>query len=169
MKTTNTCNDCDVIEQITIRVDVSDIFNGMTIITDISITMSISVSSSDSLTNRFDRINSNLGKGSKPKCEYVNNMDTTVILNKIRAATLILGLFLTTTYFTMKVTHGLSINVIVWIEFDVIIVLVIQIISILPVQSSIGAVDCNTQMICNVCGVFYYIFIFCLCSILSLQ
>ena len=162
----NTCNDCDAIDQITIRVDANDTFNGVTIITDILITMSISLQRLDSLTNRFDGFDgfdSNLDQNSEYKCGYVNNIDTSAISNtwyKICAVTLVVGLFLTTIYFVIKVADALPLNIILWIEFDVIIVAVIQSILVLAVQSSIGAVDCDTPVIYNVCCVFYYVFYF---------
>ena len=68
---TNICNrrwynrDADEIDQITIRVDVNDAFNGMSLIIDIGIKMSIVIACLDILTNGFDAIDLNLDKVSE--------------------------------------------------------------------------------------------------------
>ena len=164
----NTCNgmwhDCETTNQITIQVN--DIFNGMTFIAVISITMPVLIACLDILINIFDRIDSNLDKLSEYQCGYYYDIDTITITNtwyKIRDAVLIVTLFLSSIYFTIKTIDGLPINITLFIEFDVIIVVLIQLMSILAVQSSIGAVDCDTQVIYNVCCVYFItFFIFCL-------
>lgn len=164
----NICNrrwynrDVDEIDQFTIRVDVNDGFDGMSLIIDIWIKMSIVIACSDISTNEFDTIDLNLDKVSEYECGH-DNIDTVIIINtwyKIRAATITVGLFSATIYLIMEVVSGLPINITLSIEFDVIINAVNHLISILAVLSSIVAVDCNTQMVCNACVVFFIFFHF---------
>ena len=115
----NACNgmghNCETRDQITIQVN--DILNGMKPIVVISIKMSVIIACLDIL-NRFDRIDSNLDKVSDYKCGYYNDTDTITITNvcyKIRDATPMVILFLTTIYFTIKTIDGLPINIILFI------------------------------------------------------
>lgn len=142
----------DTINQIAIQVDANDIFNGMTPIIDISIATSVSIS----LTNRFDGIKLKLGKVSEYECGYVNNVNTITTTNtwyKIHIVTFTVKLFLTTIYF-IRQSMDMLMNIIISIEFDVIVVVVNQLVLILAIQASIAAVDSNKQIICNVCAVF---------------
>ena len=161
----NTCNrmwdDCGAIHQIAIQVDVNDIVNGMTRIIDILGTLSISISCLAALTNGFDGIDLKLHKVSEYECVYRNNMDTIAITNnsyKIGTA-LLVGLLLITIYSIMQLIDALLVNIIPSIEFNVIITVVDELISILAAQSLITAVDCNKQIICNVCNILLSVFI----------
>ena len=64
--TSNICNrmlfNCDTINQITIWVGVFHICNGMTVAVDISIKTAILIAFLNTLTNKFDEINSRLIK-----------------------------------------------------------------------------------------------------------
>ena len=153
--------DRDTIDQITIQVN--DIFNGMALIIDVLIKMSVLIACLDILINRFDEIASNLDQTSEYECGYDNNMDTITITNgwyKIGNVTPIVRSFLTTIHFTIKVIDVLPIKLILFLEFDVIIVAVNPLISILTSQSSITVIDCDTPIIHNVCVAFFCIFYF---------
>lgn len=138
--------------------DVS-IFSEMTVIIDMSITISTFISFLNTLTNVFDETYLTLDKLNEYECEYNNNTDTSTTTNtfhKIGGATHIVGLLRDT------VMDGLQINTIASNEFDVIIITMNQLILILAVQSSIFAVYCDSPMImiCKVCGVFIIFFYF---------
>ena len=153
--------DCGAIHRVAIQVDVNDMVNGMTLTIDILITMSISISCLAALTNRFDGIDLKLDKVSEYEYVYQNNMDTIGITNnwyKI-GAVLLVGLCLITIYSIRQLTVELPINIIPSIELDVIITVVDELVSILAGQSSITAVDCDKQIICNVCNILLCVFI----------
>ena len=153
----------DTIDQIRIGFDVDNVFNGITVTIDIPIKIPTLILLLDTLTIIHD-VGSDSDKLSKYKYGHDNNHGTTIIIKswyKIGADTFILGLFLAGIYFILAMDR-LLINMIV-IEFDAVIVSINQLVLILGVYSSIVAVHRDTQIICHVCVVFFYLLIFCHC------
>ena len=148
---------CETIYQIIIGVDVNDTFNRMTVTINVFIKITILLSFLNILTTISDGIDPILAKVS----EYDDNSDTTVIINtlyKVGVSTLIVVLFVHAIYFIMQVMDGLTLNITIPIEIDVIIVAMNHIALILALQS-IAAVLCDIQMICNVCAIFIIFFV----------
>ena len=105
-------------------------------------------------------------KPSKFKCNinYIHNNDNIVIMNAfstIDGATIVVGFFLDVIYFAIQVVDESPLNIAMSIELGVNIVEIARLTSYLGVQLSfLLAVGCSTQLKHNVCGVFYYFFVF---------
>ena len=165
--------ECYTIDQITIELDICnyDIVDAITFIIDALIQVSIFASFLYILTVVFDGFNLNFDKSNEFECGRGNNSEVTVILRNtcaIRGTTDLVGFYLVNSYF---ITHGMDespSNVLLSVEFYLIVIIIIQMIAYLAIQSSVNAVHCYTQVIHNVCGVFYYLF-FILCIFWNLQ
>ena len=96
----------DAIDQITTGIDVDNIFNGITVIIAIWITISTLILFLDTLAIIFDVIDSDIHILNKYKYRYDKNNDTTIIINtwcKIGGATFTVALFVTIVFFNMQV------------------------------------------------------------------
>ena len=134
---------------ITMRINVYGILDVITSVISILTKIAILVSAFVILTVIFDEINDNLNKVSESKCCYDLNSNvckknlTTCVPPLISYK---LFIFVVVIFFIMQVMDASSLRVVSSFEFD------------LFIQSSVGAAYCNTEMIRNVCVVFYSVF-----------
>ena len=111
----------------------------------------------------FDGINLNSHKLNKFEHNYVTNNSITIIANCIcesDGASIVIAFLAHVVYFVIQVIDESLLNITLLIEFDAIIAAIAHSILNLGVQSSIGPVDCNTQVMHHVCVVFLLYFFF---------
>ena len=114
--------------------------------------------------NKFiNGINLNSDKLNKYEYNYVTNNNITIITKTfytIRGAAIEIVFLVDVVYFLIPLMDKSSLNITLSIELNAIIVEIVQLILHLGLQSSITAVDCNTQVVHHVCAVFYCIFLY---------
>ena len=102
---------------------------------------------------------------------YFNNNIIICIFSIVGAAIVIS--FFRCCLFCNATNHEASLNIILSIKLDAIIVEIVQLTLYSGVQSSTGAVDCNTQVIHNVCAVFCVFIVLyfraCICCVVLTQ
>ena len=137
------------------QVNIFDTFNGITLVIDILIRITILSLFFDAFTSTFDGVNSNLNKKGKFKYNYVNNSNIiTFVINMYTiSGPVLIEFFPVDIHLIMQVMDILSLIKTVSIKFFTIIA-IDQLILDLAVQSFINAGYSHTQVIHNVCAVF---------------
>ena len=137
------------------QVNIFDTFNGITLVIDILIRITIFSLFFDALTSIFDGVNSNWNKKGKFKYNYGNNsiVITFVINIYTISGPVLIEFFPVDIHFIVQVVDISSLIKTVSIEFFTIIA-IDQLILDLAVQPFINAGYSHTQVIHNVCAVF---------------
>ena len=154
----------NLVNQIIIGVGDSGICNKITFIIHIVIKLLILPSFLDVLPIKFNGINSNLHQLIEFEYNHSNNNNTTVVLanaETIRGTTIVFEFFTIVIYFIMQIIGESSLNILLSIELDAIIVTIIQLVVKLLVHTITWAVFCHPQVIqviYSVCGVFSLLF-----------
>ena len=150
-------------DQINVGIDDYDTFNRMTFVMDIfdifgkNLTLT---SFADAFSIIFDEINLSSDKLCKFECDCVNSSNNIAIINivyKISGAAIVVEFFIDVIYFVIQVMDDSSLSIQLPIEFGASIVETVQLVIYLAVQLSID-VDCDRQVMHNVCCVVYYLF-----------
>ena len=154
---------CETIDQITIGFDIYDIVDAIAFMIDALIHVSIFASFLYLLTVVFDGFDLNFDKPSEFECGGGNSSEVTVILRNtcaIRDTTDLVGFHLVDILFITHIMGESPPTVSLSVEFYLIVIIIIQLVAHLAIQSSVNAAHCYTQVIHNVCGAFHYFFHF---------
>ena len=157
----------DAIGRITIGIDVYETVIVMTSVIGILMKLSTLVLFSNASIVVFDGMKLKLDNLSEFKCRYGNTTSVTIIVNfnSISSTGVTATCCLAAICFMVQVTSALTSIIIVSIEFDVNIVSMDQLILNLAVYLSIDEVGCHTQVLRNVCDVFYFFSLRCICLV----
>ena len=142
---------CDLMDRIIVECHVCGIFNGITLIAIGKLIEMLSLSLLlHTLSIIFDESILHLCKLSTTECVHGNNGNVTIIINnfyKISDTAIVVGVFVTVTYFVSEGIDGSS-NITPSIQFDGSIT---QLILYSTAQLSISAIYCLTEVIVSVC------------------
>ena len=151
----------NIVNQNTLGINDNDIFNKITFIINIVVKVLRLLLFLDALPIIFDGINSNLHKLIESERNHSNNNNITVVLanvDTIRGTVIVFEFDRIVIYFIIQVIDESSLNILLIIEFDAIIITITQLVLKLIVQTIIWEVFCHPQVIRNVCGVFSSLF-----------
>ena len=154
---------CNIIRRnIAIGIAVYDMFNVLTSVTNILIKLSMLVLFLDGLIIVFDGMKLKLDKLTEFKYSYDNTISITIIVNfnSISSTGVTATFCLAATDLMVQVINALTSTITVSIELDANIVSIDQLILNSVVYLSIEAVGYHTQVLRNVCDVFYFVFSF---------
>ena len=151
---------CNIISRIAIGIAVYDMFNVVTSVINILIKLSMLVLFLDGL---FDGMKLKLNKLTEFKYSYDNATSITMIVNFNSSSIGVTETFcLAAICLMVQVITALTSTITVAIEFDANIVLMDQLLLNSGLYLSIDAVGCHTQVLRNVCDVFYFFFLCCI-------
>ena len=149
----------DSIDRITMKIDVSGIFNSFVFVIHILIKKSILVLSLDVLIIIFGGMALNSDKQSEFECDSRNNDYATIITNnfyKIHGTPIVVAFSVDVCYFIFPAMDTSSIP----IEFEALIIKISPLILNFTTPLSINTINYHTQIKHNVCTICSFIFIY---------
>ena len=152
----------DIVNQIIVGINADGAFNIIIVLISIAINVLRLPSFLDALSIIFDGINSNLHRLIEYECNHRNNNKITVVLanvDTIRGTAIVFEFCTIVIYFIIQVIDESSLNILLLIEFDAIIITITQLVLKLIEETIIWPVLRRTQVIRSVCGVFSLLFV----------